>query len=147
MDLAEKEGLEVAYVSEDTTRPPPQNLDRLFRAAIDHGASRLVLCDTVGHATPVGTRALVEWTRGLISGLGMDVKIDWHGHNDRGLAVTNALAAIEAGAHPVHPFRLGGGERVGNTSMDLTRLNLELMGWIDYDLSDLVRYDQKVYAA
>jgi 2-isopropylmalate synthase len=147
IDFAVKEGLEVAYVTEDTTRTPPQNLDRLFRAAIDHGASRLVLCDTVGHATPGGTRALVEWTRGLISGLGMDVKIDWHGHNDRGLAVTNALAAIEAGAHRVHACGLGVGERVGNTSMDLTLLNLKLMGWIDYDLSNLIRYVQKVSAA
>src|SRR5919109_1339522 len=48
IDFAVKEGLEIAYVTEDTIRSSPSTLDRLFRAAIDHGASRLVLCDTVG---------------------------------------------------------------------------------------------------
>src|SRR5204862_2327131 len=61
IDFAVREGLEVAYVTEDTTRSSPESLERLFRSAIDHGASRLVLCDTVGHATPYGTQALVKW--------------------------------------------------------------------------------------
>ncbi len=142
--FAVKEGLEVAYVTEDTTRSSPQNLDRLFRSAIDHGASRLVLCDTVGHATPHGTKGLVEWTKGVIASSGVDIKIDWHGHNDRGLAVVNAIAALEAGAQRLHACGLGVGERVGNTSMDLLLLNLKLMGWIDHDLTDLVAYVQKV---
>ena len=144
IDFAVKEGLEVAYVTEDTTRSAPHNLDRLFRNAIERGASRLVLCDTAGHATPSGTRELVQWTQALISGTGTAVKIDWHGHNDRGLAVVNALAALEAGVNRAHACGLGIGERVGNTSMDLLLLNLKLMGWIDYDLSKLVRYVQKV---
>ncbi len=147
IDFAVKEGLEVAYVTEDTTRSSPQNLEVLFRSAIDHGAKRLVLCDTVGHATPVGTRALVEWTRELISETGTEIAIDWHGHNDRGLAVVNAIAALDAGAHRLHACGLGVGERVGNTSMDLLLLNLKLLGWIDHDLTDLVRYVEKVSAA
>jgi len=147
LDFGIKQGLEVAYVTEDTTRASPQNLDRLFRNAIDHGASRLVLCDTVGHATPAGTRALVEWTAGLIAGMGAQVKIDWHGHNDRGMAVSNAIAALQAGVHRVHACGLGIGERVGNTSMDLLLLNLKLMGWIDQDLSGLVGYVRKVSEA
>lgn len=147
IDFAVKEGLEVAYVTEDTTRSSPQNLDLLFRSAIDHGASRLVLCDTVGHATPVGARALVEWTRGLITAMGADVQIDWHGHNDRGLAVVNAIAALDAGANRLHACGLGVGERVGNTSMDQLLLNLKLLGWIEQDLTDLVRYVEKVSSA
>jgi 2-isopropylmalate synthase len=147
IEFAVKEGLEVAYVTEDTTRSSPQNLDVLFRSAIDHGAKRLVLCDTVGHATPVGARALVEWTRGLIAASGSDVAIDWHGHNDRGLAVVNAIAALDAGANRLHACGLGVGERVGNTSMDLLLLNLKLLGWIDNDLTDLVRYVEKVSEA
>ena len=147
ISFAVKEGLEVAYVTEDTTRSSPQNLDVLFRSAIDHGASRLVLCDTVGHATPMGAKALVEWTRGLLSATGSDVKIDWHGHNDRGMAVMNAIAAIEAGAHRIHACGLGVGERVGNTSMDQLLLNLKLLGWFDHDLSKLVEYVQLVSKA
>jgi 2-isopropylmalate synthase len=147
IDFGIKEGLEVSYVTEDTTRASPPNLDRLFRNAIDHGASRLVLCDTVGHATPEGTRALIEWTRSLIAATGAEVKIDWHGHNDRGLAVSNAIAALQAGVHRVHACGLGIGERVGNTSMDQLLLNLKLMGWIDYDLGQLVAYVRKVSEA
>ncbi|MGQ0505309.1 MAG: LeuA family protein [Myxococcaceae bacterium] len=147
IDFAVKEGLDVAYVTEDTTRSAPHNLDRLFRSAIDHGAQRLVLCDTVGHATPSGTRALIEWTLGCISAMGAKVEIDWHGHNDRGLAVSNALAAIMAGATRVHGCGLGIGERVGNTAMDLLLLNLKLMGWYDGDLTQLVPYVQKVSEA
>jgi 2-isopropylmalate synthase len=106
-----------------------------------------VLCDTVGHATPQGTRALVQWTKGLINAAGAEVAIDWHGHNDRNLAVVNALAALEAGAQRLHACGLGVGERVGNTSMDLLLLNLKLLGWIDHDLTNLVRYVEKVSEA
>ena len=147
ISFAVSEGLECAYVTEDTTRSSPQNLDVLFRSAIDQGASRLVLCDTVGHATPEGAKGLVEWTKGLISATGAKVAIDWHGHNDRGLAVQNALAALEAGAQRLHACGLGVGERVGNTSMDLLLLNLKLLGWIDYDLHHLVDYVRKVSKA
>lgn len=142
--FAVKEGLDVAFVTEDTTRSAPKNLDDLFRCAIGEGASRLVLCDTVGHSTPVGTKALIEWAKGLVAATRPEVKIDWHGHNDRGLAIPNALAALEAGVHRVHACGLGVGERVGNTSMDLLLLNLRLLGWFDHDLTGLVAYVQKV---
>ncbi|HVE83332.1 MAG TPA: LeuA family protein [Myxococcales bacterium] len=148
IDFAVKEGLEVAYVTEDTVRSSPATLDPIFRAAVAHGAHRLVLCDTVGHATPDGARALVTWARGLLAGLGATgVKLEWHGHNDRGLAVPNALAALEAGAVRLHGCGLGVGERVGNTSMDQLLLNLKLMGWFDHDLGQLVPYVQKVSRA
>src|SRR5919197_2789892 len=149
IDFAVKEGLEVAYVTEDTVRSSPATLDRLFRTAIDHGATRLVLCDTVGHGTPDGVRALIQWTQGLIAGMGMGgkVKIDWHGHNDRGLALVNAIYAIEFGADRVHACGLGVGERVGNTSMDQLLLNPKLLEWFDHDLSKLVPYVHKVSQA
>jgi 2-isopropylmalate synthase len=149
IQFAVKEGLEVAYVTEDTIRSSPENLYRLFRAAVDNGARRLVLCDTVGHGTPDGVKALILWTQSLIAGMGLvgRVKIDWHGHNDRGLALVNAVYAIEAGADRIHGCGLGVGERVGNTSMDQLLLNLKLLGWFDHDLSQLVPYVQKVSEA
>jgi len=142
-----KEGLEVSYVTEDTTRSSPRALEVLFKSAIDAGASRLVLCDTVGHAVPQGVKALVSWTRALVDATGAKVKLDWHGHNDRGMAVVNAMAALEAGAHRLHGCGLGIGERVGNTSLDQLLLNLKLMGWIDNDLSSLVEYVRTVSKA
>lgn len=140
IDFAVKQGLDVCYVTEDTTRSAPATLDRMFRAAIDHGASRICLCDTVGHATPDGVRRLIQWTRNLIRGTGADVKIDWHGHNDRGLALVNSIFAIEYGADRVHGTALGIGERVGNTPIDQVLVNLKLLGLVDRDLSRLVEY-------
>src|SRR5438128_12388422 len=88
--FAADHGLAVTYVTEDTTRSKPEDLARLFKSAIDAGAKRLCLCDTVGHATPDGAAALVHWVRETV---GPDIGLDWHGHNDRGLALANALAA------------------------------------------------------
>ena len=140
IDFAVKHDLPCTFVTEDTTRSRPETLDKLFRSAIEHGARGLCLCDTVGHATPDGVRNLIKWTQRLIEGMGADVRIDWHGHNDRGLALENAIWAIEHGVDRVHGCAIGIGERVGNTPMDLLLLNLKLLGEIDADLTDLLLY-------
>lgn len=147
ISFAVKEGMDVAYVTEDTTRSRPDHLDRLFRHAIGLGVKRLVICDTVGHSTPDGIFNLLGWVRNLIDGTGQDVKIDWHGHNDRGLGVTNVLHAIEAGADRVHGTCLGIGERVGNAAIDQVLMNLKLLGAIDNDLTHLVKYCETVSRA
>ncbi len=134
------EGLEVMYVTEDTTRSRPETLRKLYRAAIECGARRICLADTVGHATPHGVRHLVRFARELVEESGEDVKVDWHGHRDRGLGIPNALAAIEEGADRVHATALGIGERVGNVEMDLLLVNLKLLGMHDRDLSLLPEY-------
>ncbi len=141
IDVAVKAGLPVAYVTEDTTRSRPDVLATLFKVAIDHGATRLCLCDTVGHATPDGVRNLIQFTKSLIAGMGADVGIDWHGHNDRGLALVNAIWALEWGADRVHGTALGIGERVGNAPMELILLNLKLLGLLeDQDLTSMLEY-------
>ncbi len=149
IDIAVKAGLPVAYVTEDTTRSRPEVLSTLFRAAIDHGATRLCLSDTVGHATPDGVRNLILFTRSVIAGTGVEVGIDWHGHNDRGLALENALWALEFGADRVHGTALGIGERVGNAAMELILLNLRLLGQLppERDLTKLVEYSETVARA
>ncbi len=134
--FAVKQGLEVMYVTEDTTRANPKDLERLFLAAVECGANRLCLCDTCGHATPHGVTELVRFTRGLLDARKLgQVRIDFHGHMDRGLGVWNAVAALEAGADRVHGTALGIGERVGNAPLDQILVNLKLMGWIDNDLT------------
>ncbi|MGO9834610.1 MAG: LeuA family protein [Polyangiaceae bacterium] len=149
IDVAVKAGLPVAYVTEDTTRSRPDVLTTLFRSAIDHGATRLCLSDTVGHATPDGVRNLIQFTRNVIAGTGGQIGIDWHGHNDRGLALENALWALEFGADRVHGTALGIGERVGNAPMELILLNLRLLGQLgpDRDLTKLVEYCEAVAKA
>jgi 2-isopropylmalate synthase len=140
IDLARKYNLPVGYVTEDTTRSRPDILQRMFTNAVEHGAARLVVCDTVGHATPDGIRNLLRFTRNLLDGMGRsDVGIDWHGHNDRGLGVVNSIFAIEYGADRVHGTALGIGERVGNAALDQILLNLKLLGELpEHDLSKLL---------
>ncbi|HWV37521.1 MAG TPA: LeuA family protein [Vulgatibacter sp.] len=147
IDFAVKENLDICYVTEDTTRSQPEALDVLFRSAIEHGASRLCVCDTVGHATPDGVKALLAFTREVVASTGADVKVDWHGHNDRGLAVINTLVALECGADRIHGTAMGIGERVGNTAIDQLLVNLKLAGIIDWDLTRLVEYVRTVGAA
>jgi 2-isopropylmalate synthase len=142
-----REGLPVMYVTEDTTRAHPDHVRRLYTAAIRAGASRVCVCDTVGHATPNGVQNLIRFVWGVIDEVNPAVKIDWHGHQDRGLGVTNALWALEAGAHRVHACALGIGERVGNTPMDQLLVNLQLLGWIDRDLTHLHDYCSAVSEA
>jgi 2-isopropylmalate synthase len=123
-------------------------LTTLFRTAIDHGATRLCLSDTVGHATPDGVRNLVQFTKSVVAGAGAkDVGIDWHGHNDRGFALENAIWALEFGADRVHGTALGIGERVGNAQMELLLMNLRLLGQIDQDLTKLLEYCETVARA
>ena len=146
--FAVSEGLPVMYVTEDTTRARPETLKRLYQTAIENGAARICLADTVGHATPNGVRQLVRFVRReIVEPSGAEVKIDFHGHRDRGLGVPNTLAAIEEGVDRVHGSALGIGERVGNTEMDLLLVNLKLLGLHDYDLSKLDAYCQAVSEA
>jgi len=138
--FAVKEGLPVMYVTEDTTRADPETLRALYTTAIRSGARAVCVCDTVGHSTPDGARSVVRFVKSVIEEQGERVRLDWHGHQDRGLGVINSIAAIEGGADQVHGSALGVGERVGNAPMDQLLVNLKLMGWIDNDLSRLGEY-------
>ena len=138
--FATSHGLPVMYVTEDTTRAHPDTIRALYTTAIEAGAKRICVCDTVGYATPDGTRALIQFIKSIVADTGEDVKIDWHGHQDRGLGVINSLVAFEAGADRVHGSALGVGERVGNTPMDQLLVNFQLMGYIERDLSNLMKY-------
>jgi 2-isopropylmalate synthase len=128
------------FVTEDTTRARPEDVRKMYTTAVECGARRVCVCDTVGHATPEGVASLIGFVREVVRATGEDVKIDWHGHRDRGMALVNTLTAIRAGADRVHACGLGVGERSGNTPMDLLLVNLKLLGWIDHDLSALAEY-------
>ena len=141
-------GLEVMYVTEDTSRCDPETVKRLYSTAINAGARAVVICDTCGHATPMGVYALVQFViNEVVKPSGENIRVDWHGHCDRGLAVANSLAALAAGADCVHACAIGIGERVGNTQMDLMLVNLKLMGvepWGTQDLTRLKDYCQAI---
>jgi isopropylmalate/homocitrate/citramalate synthase len=144
-------GLEVMYVTEDTTRCDPETVKRLYSTAINFGARAIAICDTAGHATPMGAFALVRFVLDeIVKSSGETIRVDWHGHCDRGLAIANAMAALVAGANCVHATALGIGERVGNTQMDQMLVNLKLMGlrpWAEQDLTRLKDYCHAVSKA
>ena len=144
---ATKEGLPVMYVTEDTTRADPETLRRLYTAAVEAGAKRVCVSDTVGHATPEGAHAVVKFVREVVDATGEKIKVDWHGHRDRGLGVANCLAAIHAGADRVHGCAVGIGERAGNAEIELILVNLLLLGWSDRDLTALPEYCETVARA
>jgi 2-isopropylmalate synthase len=146
--FAVSENLPVMYVTEDTVRTDPETVKILYSTAIRAGARAAVFCDTVGHATPRGAYNLIHFAvENVIKPSGEKIRVDWHGHNDRGLSVANSIAAIAAGADQVHAAALGLGERVGNTPMELMIVNLRLLGLIDRDLSRLKEYSETVSRA
>jgi 2-isopropylmalate synthase len=140
VSFAVSEGLPVMYVTEDTTRANPETIRALYTTAIRCGAKAVCVCDTVGHSTPDGARSVVQFVKSIIEEQGGNIRLDWHGHQDRGLGVINSIAAIQGGADQVHGSALGIGERVGNTPMDQLLVNLKLMGWIGNDVSRLGEY-------
>jgi isopropylmalate/homocitrate/citramalate synthase len=139
--FAVRHAVPVMFVAEDATRSHPDDLRRVYGAAVNAGATRICVADTSGHATPTGAFRLVSFLRQMLreGGAGA-VGIDWHGHDDRGLAVANALAAAWAGADRLHATALGIGERVGNPPMEQMLVNARLLGWAQPDLSWLMDY-------
>ena len=144
-------GLDVMYVTEDTSRCDPGTVKKLYATAIQCGARAICICDTAGHATPMGALALTRFViEEVVKPSGEKIRVDWHGHSDRGLAIANSLAAIIAGANCVHGCAIGLGERVGNTQTDQMLVNLKLIDiapWDQQDLTQLKQYCQAVSRA
>ena len=147
IDVAVKAGLAGRYVTEDTTRSRPEVLTTLFRAAIDHGASRLCLSR---HRRPRHARRRAQpdpvHASSVIAGTGAkDSGIDWHGHNDRGLALENALWALEFGADRVHAHGARHRRARRQRADGALLLNLKLLGQLDeQDLTKLLEYCETV---
>jgi 2-isopropylmalate synthase len=149
--FAVSHGLDVMYVTEDTTRCDPATVKKLYATAIRAGAKAVVVADTCGHATPMGVIHLIRYiNEEVVKPSGQPIRIDWHGHCDRGMGLANSFAALMAGVTCVHATALGIGERVGNTQMDQMLVNLKLMGidpWQNQDLTRLKEYCEKVALA
>jgi len=136
-------GLDVMYVTEDTSRCDPETVERLYSTAIRCGARAICICDTAGHATPMGALSLVRFVmEQVVKPSGENIRVDWHGHSDRGLAIANSMAALVAGANCVHGCAIGLGERVGNTQIDQMLVNLKLMEIEPWDRQDLTKLKQ-----
>ena len=110
---AKDHGLKVGLSTEDTTRSELPFLKRAYSAASDSGADRLGITDTLGCATPQMISDLVRFIKGFSK-----KPVSVHLHNDFGLALANALAAVDAGAGAVATTVCGFGERAGNVPLE-----------------------------
>ncbi len=138
VDYAKDHGLWVEVIGEDGSRADLDYLEALMGASLEAGADRVCYADTVGHATPDRTLEVVS----RLTELG---PVSTHTHDDLGLAVTNALVSVAAGADLVHGTINGIGERAGNVALEevaialdhgygVETMNLEAV----YDLAQLV---------
>lgn len=142
VEYAKAHGLEVSFVTEDTFRADLGYVVDLYNACIDAGATRAVICDTVGVTTP----SAMQWFVAQLKPKLRPVELSFHGHNDLGLAVANCLAAIEAGVLVPHTCVNGLGERSGNASFEELVMALESLYGYDtgidvsrlYEVSRLV---------
>ncbi|MEW5957844.1 MAG: hypothetical protein AB1801_08990 [Chloroflexota bacterium] len=136
--FAGQHGLHVNFACQDATRSEPGLLRLLYTTALEGGAARLTLPDTVGVGNALSTTRLVKYVRDYVI-RGRLVGLDWHGHNDRGLALSNALAAAAAGANCLHSTVLGIGERCGAVALEPLLLNLHHLCGQHYNLEALPR--------
>jgi len=107
----------VEFSAEDATRSDWDYLCRVFEAAIKSGATTINVPDTVGYSLPHEYEMLFHYLRERVPGM-EDVIMSAHCHNDLGMATSNTLAAIKAGARQVEVTINGLGERAGNTAME-----------------------------
>jgi len=108
---------DVEFSPEDATRTEPEFLCRVLDAVVEAGATTLNIPDTVGYTIPSEFGALITTIRQRVKGI-ENVIISAHCHNDLGMAVANALAAVSAGARQVECTINGIGERAGNASLE-----------------------------
>ncbi|MBS7248078.1 MAG: homocitrate synthase [Candidatus Jordarchaeales archaeon] len=127
VEYAKEHGVKVRFTPEDATRTEREYLVRICSAAIEAGADRISVADTVGIMTPDSMYELVSFLSEKLKGAGLDV----HCHNDLGLAVANSLAGVKAGANVVHVTVNGLGERAGIAPLSDVAVALKVLMGID----------------
>ena len=148
VSFAKKHGLPVMFITEDSTRAHPADLRELYRVALDCGADRICIADTVGISNEKTTRNVIRFVLEEVAAKYPGVKVDWHGHNDRGLAVANCIIAAEEGIDRIHATTLCIGERSGNVDLAQLILNLNLEGFRSDNLTRLqefAEYSSKIF--
>lgn len=131
IEYAKKHGVTVDFILNDASRTAIQDTLEIFEAAVNAGADRLVIADTVGFLRPLSMRYLVSHIRKGLQALGKAVPLSVHCHNDFGLATANTLAAVEEGVAYPHTCIAGFGGRAGVAPLEQVVTALELLYRID----------------
>jgi isopropylmalate/homocitrate/citramalate synthase len=131
MRFAADHGILAAFFGVDSTRAEPDFYERVYKSAVDAGASEVVVVDTLGIASPEAVAELVGKTADWV---GPEVPVHFHGHNDFGLATAAAVAAVRAGARWIHGTINGMGERAGNANLGEVALTLRALYGVESNL-------------
>ncbi|TVZ38837.1 homocitrate synthase NifV [Alteromonadaceae bacterium 2753L.S.0a.02] len=124
--IARSHGLEVCIGCEDASRADPEFLLRIAETAADAGALRIRYADTLGILEPFGVFERIAQLRART-----DLQIEMHAHDDYGLATSNTLASVKAGATHINTTVNGLGERAGNAPFEECVLALKNLHNID----------------
>ena len=124
VSFARQNGITVAYFAVDGTRTELDFLKRVYLAALDAGASEIVVVDTIGACGPEAVEILV---REVCQWVGPNVPVHYHGHNDFGMATACAVAAVRGGASWIQGTINGMGERAGNADIGEIALALRCL--------------------
>lgn len=128
IEHAKDHGLFVAFSAEDATRTDLEFLKQLYKKADNYGVDRVHIADTVGAISPYGMDYLVKEIRPIVK-----AEIALHCHNDFGMALSNSIAGLLAGANAVSTTVNGIGERAGNCSLEELIMSLKIIYGIDLD--------------
>jgi isopropylmalate/homocitrate/citramalate synthase len=131
MRFAAEHGIVAAFFGVDSTRAEPYFYERVYKSAVEAGASEVVVVDTLGIASPEAVSELVDKT---VDWVGPDVPVHFHGHNDFGLATAAAVAAVRAGARWIQGTINGMGERAGNANLGEVALTLHALYGVESNL-------------
>jgi isopropylmalate/homocitrate/citramalate synthase len=131
MRFAAEHGILAAFFGVDSTRAEPDFYERVYKSAVEAGASEVVVVDTLGIASPEAVAELVGKT---VDWVGPGVPVHFHGHNDFGLATASAVAAVRAGARWIHGTIHGMGERAGNANLGEAALTLRALYGVESNL-------------
>lgn len=123
-EAVNRHNITVIGATEHTTQTPPDFLRKIITTIVKNGARYFCIADTIGIARPVGVARIIKFTRSVLEEVhANNVQIDWHGHDDLGNGLANAMTAIANDADRIHTVARGIGERAGNTRMESVLLN------------------------
>ena len=128
IEHAKDHGLFVAFSAEDATRTDLDFLKLIYKKADKFGVDRVHIADTVGAISPYGMDYLVRELRSDIN-----AEIALHCHNDFGMALSNSIAGLLAGANAVSTTVNGIGERAGNCPLEELIMSLKIIYDVDLD--------------
>lgn len=135
----------IEFSCEDSGRTPIENLCRVIETAIKAGATTINIPDTVGYTIPIEYSNIISSIFNKVPNIDKAI-ISVHTHNDLGMAVGNAITAIQEGVRQVEGTINGIGERAGNCALEEVIMAIKIKNnmkfYTDINLKEIYRTSQ-----